>query len=54
MWPHHGDGVVMKGFFRYVKAHHEEYGVALFIVPVLAIVFIAISVCCAVSSLFAM
>jgi hypothetical protein len=43
----------MNSFFKYIEAHHEEYGVALFIVPALAVVFIAVSVCCAVSALFA-
>jgi hypothetical protein len=43
----------MKNFYRYIEAHHEEYGAALFIVPVLAVVFVAISVCCAVSALLA-
>jgi hypothetical protein len=43
----------MKSLCKYIEAHHEEYGVALFIVPVLAAGFIVISICCAVSALFA-
>jgi hypothetical protein len=50
----HGKGIVMKGFCKYIEAHHEEYGAGLFIVPVLAVIFIVFSVCCAVSALFAM
>ena len=44
---------IMKSLWRYVEAHHEEYGVALFIVPVLALVLIGISCFCAVAALFA-
>jgi hypothetical protein len=43
----------MKSFWRYIEAHHEEYGAALFIVPVLVVVLIAISGFCAASALFA-
>jgi hypothetical protein len=43
----------MKGLCSYIEAHREEYGVALFIAPVLAVVFIAISLCCAVSAMLA-
>ena len=42
----------MKSVWKYIEAHHEEYGVALFIVPVLVVVLMAISGFCAVSALF--
>lgn len=42
----------MNSFWKYIEAHHEEYGIALFIVPVLLVVLIAISAVCAVSALF--
>ena len=44
----------MKSFCRYIEAHHKEYGIALFVVPVLLVMFIVISCFCAASALFAM
>jgi hypothetical protein len=44
---------VMKSLWGYIEAHHKEYGVALFIVPVLVVVLIVISGFCAGSALFA-
>ena len=32
----------MKGVWKYIEAHHEEYGVALFIIPVLLCALAAI------------
>jgi len=42
----------MESFWTHIEAHHEEYGAALFIVPVLVVVFVAISAFCAASALF--
>jgi hypothetical protein len=34
----------MKAVWQYIKKHHEEYGVALFVVPALLVVFALISI----------
>ena len=44
----------MKSFCRYIEQHHREYGIALFVVPVLLVVFLVVSGFCAASALFAM
>ena len=44
----------MKSLCKYIEEHHQEYGIALFIVPVLLVVFVVISSCCAASALLAM
>jgi hypothetical protein len=44
----------MKSLCRYVDEHHEEYGIALFIVPVLLVTFVVVSGFCAASALLAM
>ena len=43
----------MKNLWKYIETRHQDYGIALFVVPVLALAFIAVSVCCAVVALFA-
>ena len=42
----------MNNIWKYIEAHHEEYGVALFICPVLALAFVVVAAMCAVSALF--
>jgi hypothetical protein len=42
----------MKAFWRYIRKHHEEYGVALFLVPMLLVVFAVAGICYGVAWLF--
>ena len=42
----------MNTLWRYVEEHHEEYGVALFIVPVLLVVLTVVSIGWCVSRVF--
>ena len=34
----------MKAIWRYIEAHHEQWGIALFILPVCLVVFVLIVV----------
>jgi hypothetical protein len=41
----------MKAHLRYIEKHHEEYGVALFILPMLLVVMVVISIAYGLASL---
>jgi len=43
----------MNNLWKYIEAHHEEYGVALFIIPALVLGLVVVAVICAVSALVA-
>jgi hypothetical protein len=43
-------GAIMTKVWKYLERHHDEYGVALFIVPVLVLALVVVGVCCAMSA----
>jgi hypothetical protein len=42
----------MKAAWQYIEKHHDKYGVAHFVVPVLLIAFALISIGCGLAWLF--
>jgi hypothetical protein len=42
----------MKAAWQYIEKHHDEYGVALFVVPVLLVGLAVISIGCGLAWLF--